>query len=65
MFVQTENNYLQDDHIPPVDIAQDLTPNQMRERDAAYATLKAISDHTGKPIAAVIAELRKLMLRDA
>ncbi len=63
--MQTVNIPLQDAYVAPANIAQDLTPNQMRERDAAYATLKAISDHTGKPIAAVIAELRKLILRDA
>lgn len=65
MIVQTETKQTHNGDITPEDTAEELTPNQMRERDAAYATIKAISDNTGKPIAAVIADLRNRMMRNA
>ena len=65
MIVQTDNKKLRDDFVTPAYPAEKLTLNQMPERDAAYATIKAIAENTGKPITAVIADLRNLMMRDA
>ena len=61
MTAQQDAHNILDDDRNREDSEQTTPANQVRERDAAFATLKAISASTGKTVDEIIEQLQRLM----